>query len=156
MLYSPCLGASPLARENVGGRACPVRPVISALRVFGVFGAPGRFFSNAERGTRNAEKGFLKLSNAERGTRNAEKGFLKLACSLVAVSLLSGCGAVAEFARGYDRELVAGNRGGKNFVEYRLRRNAERGTRNAEREKELVAMVEQLIDELNAERMPQP
>jgi hypothetical protein len=123
MLYSPCLGAMPLAREIVGGRACPVRPVISALRVFGVFGAPGRFlFSKAEK---------LKW----------------IAASLICLGL-GGCTPIAEFARGYDRELVAGHRGGKNFVEYRI----SRGSRAESRE--LVAMVAQLIDELNAAKLP--
>jgi hypothetical protein len=128
MLYSPCLGAMPLAREIVGGRACPVRPVISALRVFGVFGAPGRFlFSKAEK---------LKTEKLK-----------WIAAALVCLGL-GGCTPIAEFARGYDRELVAGHRGGKNFVEYRISRGSSAESR------ELVAMVVQLLDELNAGKLP--
>ena len=70
---------------------------------------------------------------------------------------LAGCAGAAEVARGYDRELVAGNRGGENFVEYRLSRNAEKlktEKLKLEEQRELIRMVTQLLDELNAGKLP--
>jgi hypothetical protein len=140
-VFKSCQVPLALASNFPVGGACPVVHQGSATRVCGSSRTPGRFLF------RKAEK--LKTEKLK---------WVGIVCAML---LLGACTPVAEFARGYDRELVFaaqsnGSGGASPSVEYRLSRGSRAESREQiARERELIRMVTELLDEINAGKLPQ-